>query len=190
MLPWNSAQHSAEDDEERRGFMKSSVRVVVVAVCLISAAMLSSCGGGSSQPSPRLTIAPAALPKGTSETLYSQTLQATGGVAPFTWTVSAGVLPHNVVLSSSATNVVTISGTPDTAAQGLAFSIRVTDSASQTGTQSYTVSILLDPDTLTPSAGPSFSPQVVRRVSAAHAETVTDTGNSAVGNVSASISWS
>src|SRR5258708_10055907 len=166
MLPWNYAQHSAEDDEERRGFMKSSVRVVVVAVCLISAAMLSSCGGGSSQPSPRLTIAPAALPNGTSETPYSQTIQATGGVAPFTWTVSAGVLPHNVVLSSSATNVVTISGTPDTAAQGLAFSISVTDSASQTPPHSYTPSIPLYPHTPTPSPAPSLSPQLVGRVPA------------------------
>jgi hypothetical protein len=169
--------------------MKSSVRVMVVAVCLISAAMLSRCGGGSSQPSPRLTIAPAALPNGTSETPYSQTLQATGGVAPFTWTVSAGALPHNVALSSSATNVVTISGTPDTAAQGLTFTVRVTDSASQSATQSYTVSILLDPDTLTLSpASLSFAPQLTGSVSGAQTETVTNSGTSAVAIASVALS--
>jgi len=71
--------------------MKSVMRLTLVLSCLISVALLSSCSGGSSQQSVQpLTIAPAALPNGTSETPYSQTIQASGGVAPFTWTVSAG----------------------------------------------------------------------------------------------------
>ena len=160
--------------------MKSIGRLMVVVSYLIYVAILSECGGGSSQPTPRLTIGPAALPNGTSETPYRQIIRATGGVAPFTWTVSAGALPHNVALSSSATNVVTIYGTPDTAAQGLAFSIRVKDSASQSATQSYTVSILLDPDSLTLSPGLSFTPQLTGTVSSSQVETVTNTGTSAV----------
>jgi hypothetical protein len=162
--------------------MKSVMRLTVVLSCLISVALLSGCGGGSSQQSvQRLTIAPAALPNGTSETPYSQTVQATGGVGPFTWSVSAGALPHNVALGNSTTNTVTISGTPDTAVQGQAFTVKVTDSASHTASQSYTVSILLEPDTLTLSA-PSltFAPQLVGTLSGTQTETITNTGTSAV----------
>ena len=126
-------------------------------------------------------ITTASVPNGTSEVTYSQTIQATGGVAPFTWTVSVGTLPHNLALSSSATNTVTISGTPDTAAQGVAFTIKVTDSANSSASHSYTVSILLEPDTLTlapPSL--SFTPQLIGAVSGAQAETLSNTGTSAV----------
>ncbi len=164
--------------------MKWVVRSIIVVSCLISAAVISNCGGGSSasqQAIPPLTITTAALPNGTSETPYSQTIQASGGVAPFTWTVSAGALPHNLALSSSVTNTVTISGTPDTAVQGVAFTIKVTDSANQSASQSYAVSILLEPDTLTLSPPSlSFAPQLIGAVSGAQAETVTNTGTSAV----------
>jgi hypothetical protein len=93
--------------------------------------LLSGCGGGLSafqQSSLPLMITTASLPNGISQLTYSQTIQASGGVAPFIWTVNAGMLPHNLVLSSTATNTVTISGTPDTLAQGVAFTIKVTDS--------------------------------------------------------------
>jgi hypothetical protein len=157
------------------------MRLMVVVSCVISVALLSRCGGGSSQQSvQRLTIAPAALPNGTSETPYSQTIQASGGVAPFTWTVSAGALPNNVALSSSTTDTVTISGTPDTAVQGLAFTVKVTDSASQAATQPYTVSILLEPDTLTLSPASLSFAQLVGTSSGAQAEVITNTGTSAV----------
>ncbi len=162
--------------------MKSSARVRDVLACFVLTAVLSTCGGGSPQQSvARLTITTAALPNGTSEMPYSQTIQASGGVAPFTWTVSAGALPHNLAFGSSATNTVTISGTPDTAAQAVAFTIKVTDSANQSASQSYTVSILLEPDTLTlvPSSL-SFIPQLIGTLSGVQAETASNTGTSAV----------
>lgn len=133
--------------------MKSIVRAMIVVSCLISVVMLSGCGAGSSQ---QLLLGPtittASVPNGMLDTPYVETIQASGGVAPFTWTVSAGTLPHNLALSGSTTNTVTISGTPDTAVQGTVFSIKVTDSANQSASQSYTVSVLLEPDpaTLTP----------------------------------------
>jgi hypothetical protein len=152
--------------------MKGYFSLILCGLCL-----LSSCGGGSS-PSP-LTITTASLPNGTSQLLYSQTIQASGGVAPFNWAVSAGTLPHNLALSSTATNTVTVSGTPDTAAQGVAFTIKVTDSANQTATQSYTVSVLLEPDVL--SLAPSslsFGVQLVGTASGVQTETLTNTGTS------------
>lgn len=162
--------------------MKFVSRLMVIVSCLISVVVLSGCGGGPSQPQvQRLTITTAALPNGTSETPYSQSVQATGGVGPFTWTVSTGALPHNVVLSNSTTNAVTISGTPDTAVQGQAFTVKVTDSASHAASQNYTVSILLEPDVITLSApSQTFAPQVVGSVSGTQTDTITNTGTSTV----------
>jgi hypothetical protein len=75
--------------------MKQTVRAAVVASILIAIALFSRCGGGSQQSNPPLTITTASLPNGTAEIPYSQTIQASGGVAPFTWSVT-GALPHNL----------------------------------------------------------------------------------------------
>src|SRR5438309_5874266 len=98
--------------------MKSLIRATAVALSIISMVALSRCGGGPQQ-SPQLAITTASLPNGTSEVAYSQLIQASGGVGPFTWAVSTGALPHNLSLNTSATSTVLISGTPDVAAQGV-----------------------------------------------------------------------
>jgi hypothetical protein len=86
-----------------------------------------------------------------------------------------------VALSRSTTNTVTISGTPDTAAQGVTFTVQVTDSASHSDSQSYTVSILLEPDTVTlTSASLTFAPQLVGTLSGAQTETITNSGTTPV----------
>jgi hypothetical protein len=73
-----------------------------------------------------LAITPITLPAGTVGTAYSQTLQATGGVAPYTWAVTTGTLPAGLGLNSSSG---VISGTPTTAGVGTAaFTVTVTDS--------------------------------------------------------------
>lgn len=157
------------------------MRNCLLPVLLGSCILISGCGGGSSQP-PSLTISTASLPNGTLEIPYSQTIQASGGVAPFTWRVSAGALPQNLTLSSSETNTVTISGTPETAIQAAAFTIGVSDSANQSVTQPYTISIVLEPDTLTLSATSlNFaSPQLTGTRSGAQPEILTNTGSSEV----------
>ena len=155
--------------------MKTYLSLILCGSCL-----LVGCGGGSQRSSPPLTITTASLPNGTAEIPYSQTIQASGGVAPFNWSVT-GALPHNLALGSSNASTAAVSGTPDTAAQGVAFTIKVADSANQSASQSYTISILPEPDTLTltpPSL--SFSPQVIGTVSAGQADTVTNTGPAAV----------
>ncbi len=85
--------------------------------------------------------------------------------------------------SSTAEPMLTISGTPEAVAQAVPFTIEVTDSASQSAAQPYTVSIVLEPDTLTfspPSL--SFLPpqQVIGTASAAQTETLPNTGTSEV----------
>ena len=87
--------------------------------------VLSRCGGGSQLSVPPLTITPASLPNGTLGAPYSQTIQAGGEVAPFNWLVT-GALTHNLQLVPGAGKTATISGTPDTAAQGVEFTIKVT----------------------------------------------------------------
>jgi hypothetical protein len=89
---------------------------------------------------PPLAISTTSLPDGMVGTPYSKTIQATGGVAPFTWIVSAGTLPHNLNLDNSTTSTLTISGTPDRQ-EAVQFTIQVADSANQSATQSYTVNI-------------------------------------------------
>jgi uncharacterized repeat protein (TIGR02543 family) len=54
-----------------------------------------------------LAVTTASLPTGTSGVLYSQSLQGSGGMLPYTWTVSAGSLPNGLTLTTG-----TISGTP------------------------------------------------------------------------------
>ena len=68
---------------------------------------------------------------------YSQTLQASSGTPPFTWSVSSGTLPHNLSLGSASG---TISGTPDQP-QTETFTIQVQDSHGQTASRPYTVTI-------------------------------------------------
>ena len=87
-----------------------------------------------------LAITTSTLPGGTQSAPYSQTVAATGGVPPYTWTVASGSLPAGLTLSASTGK---ISGTPTTPGSS-GFSIQVTDSSAATkakATQAYTVVI-------------------------------------------------
>jgi hypothetical protein len=119
------------------------LRMTRLACALSSLAVLASCGGGSaSTPPPQpLSIATSSLADAFVNFAYTQTIQASGGVPPFTWTVSSGNLPHGVALGGSSTNSVTVSGTSDSAQAALSFTIRVADAANQTAGKSYTITI-------------------------------------------------
>ena len=68
---------------------------------------------------------------------YSQTLAATGGTPPFSWTLDSGALPAGLALNAS-TGAVT--GTP-TSAGTESFTVRVTDSLSQTDTKALSIEV-------------------------------------------------
>lgn len=85
-----------------------------------------------------LSVSTTTLPNGVIGTAYSQTLAATGGTSPYTWTVSSGTLPTDIFLTGS-TGVV--AGTPTVAIIADAVTFEVTDSASNTATQVIDITI-------------------------------------------------
>lgn len=85
-------------------------------------------------------ITTTALPAGNYGSPYTATVAATGGVAPFTWSISAGSLTTGLSVGSSTTNSVTISGTPG-AEVNSNFTIKVTDSTGAAATQSLSIAI-------------------------------------------------
>jgi para-nitrobenzyl esterase len=116
--------------------------------------IIGGCGGGSPNTPPQgPTIVTTSLPDGTIGSSYSQAIQASGGMAPFTWSVTVGSLPHNLALPSSTDNLVTISGTPDRVQSSVAFTVQVTDANGQSGQQSYTVSIQSTPTIVVTQSG-------------------------------------
>jgi uncharacterized protein YhjY with autotransporter beta-barrel domain len=87
-----------------------------------------------------VTVSPATLPNGTVATAYSQTVTASGGVAPYSFAVTAGALPAGLTLSPAGA----LTGTP-TAGGTFNFTITATDSSPFpgpfSGSQAYTVTI-------------------------------------------------
>jgi hypothetical protein len=84
-----------------------------------------------------LTLAPPSLPNGAVAIPYSQTLTASGGSGTgYTFTLSGGSLPAGLHLSSTGALI----GTPTTVGAST-FTVTATDSVSNTGTQTYSLTI-------------------------------------------------
>jgi hypothetical protein len=79
-------------------------------------------------------ITPDNLPPSTQGLPYNQTLTADGGTAPYNFSLSAGMLPGNMNLSSAGV----LSGTPATAG-AFNFTLRATDANGCFGERQYTV---------------------------------------------------
>ena len=90
---------------------------------------------------PVLAIATTSLPVGTQNSPYFGVISATGATGTFTWTLTSGVLPAGLTLSSSTTSSITISGTP-TATGTSKFTMQVTAGSS---TVSQSLSITINP---------------------------------------------
>ncbi|WP_423603363.1 putative Ig domain-containing protein [Sphingomonas sp. MS122] len=124
------------------GFTARSVQILVAA--LFGLILLLAPASAQAQ----VTIAPAVLPGGVVGSAYSTTLTASGGTAPYNYSMTAGTLPPGLALSSGGT----ISGTP-IATGTFNVTIRATDSLGAIGTQAYTITVLAPTIVLSPPAG-------------------------------------
>ena len=81
-----------------------------------------------------LSIVPSALPSSIVGQAFASTLTATGGIPPYSWSVSAGTLPAGVTLGINGV----FSGTPTTAAASN-FTVQVRDTVNATATRDFAV---------------------------------------------------
>jgi uncharacterized protein YhjY with autotransporter beta-barrel domain len=101
---------------------------------------------------PTLSLSPETVQGATAGVTYTQTFVATGGVAPYQYTLSAGTLPAGLTLDTATGQ---LAGTP-TQAGSFDFSVTATDSTAGTAAttvRAYTLAvsapvIVVDPDTL------------------------------------------
>ncbi len=98
-----------------------------------------------------ITVNPATLPNGTVGTPYNQTVTASGGTAPYNFTVPPGTLPTGLGLIASTG---AITGTPTTPGT-YNFTITATDANSNTGNRAYSVTINAAPLTINPTSLPA-----------------------------------
>jgi Putative Ig domain len=94
------------------------------------------------QPSPLSITTPAgSLTGGTTGSSYNVSLQATGGVQPYTWTVTQGQLPSGLTLATLSDGTGSISGTPVLTGTST-FTVELTDSVGSTPqTRSFSIAI-------------------------------------------------
>src|SRR6267154_828838 len=117
--------------------------VTLLALGLLAfAAVFSGCAGSTSETKAHskadpLRVTTTSLGAGTVGSAYSATLQASGGAAPYTWSLSTGTLPVGLGLVASTGE---ISGVPISAAVSF-FTISATDSANDVATKQLSISV-------------------------------------------------
>lgn len=97
---------------------------------------------------PTVALSPGTLPASDPGVAYSQTITASGGVAPYGFALASGTLPAGLTLSSGGA----LSGTP-TEVGTFAITIEATDANGQTGSQGYSLVINAPTLALSPAAG-------------------------------------
>ncbi|WP_169055411.1 putative Ig domain-containing protein [Rhizobium sp. P44RR-XXIV] len=120
---------------------------------------------------PMMSITPSSTPTLTAGTAFSEPFTASGGTAPYSYSLSAGAFPPGLTLAADGT----LSGTP-TVAGVFSFIVRATDSSTGTGAPYTTASTV---HTVTVNApmlalGPATLPGGA--VATAYSETVTASG--------------
>ena len=84
-----------------------------------------------------LLITTLALADGVKDLSYAEQLSASGGVAPYTWSVLSGALPNGIVLNASTGQ---LSGTP-TSSGSSAFTVQVVDNAGTQEAQPLSITV-------------------------------------------------
>ncbi|MFH2068990.1 MAG: Ig domain-containing protein [Candidatus Omnitrophota bacterium] len=109
-----------------------------------NSALLENCGSDSVVSDTQMAIITTSLPAGAAGTAYSQKVQASGGIAPYSWSISAGSLPAGLSLNASTG---AITGTLKIAGASR-FTVRVTDSQNPAENVTKTLSVAVNPPVL------------------------------------------
>lgn len=117
--------------------MKRHSRFLMVLILMGITLFIAGCGDDHDNDTNGFSITTATLPGATVGTAYSQTLTASGGTAPLTWSISTGTLPAGLTLNASTG---AISGTPTTAGTS-DFTAMVTDSSNPAKSATRALSI-------------------------------------------------
>ena len=92
------------------------------------------------QPVPPLGITTTSLPSGTAGNSYSATLAATGGITPYSWSITSGTLPAGLTLNASTG---AITGSPTASASSTALTFQVSDSEKSAQSKTSTLSLTI-----------------------------------------------
>ena len=112
-----------------------SIRITATSVA--DSSVQSSAVATVTSPTPTLTITTQSLPSGTTATNYSAPLMASGGQAPYQWSIASGTLPAGINLDPGTG---TLSGSASTAGT-FSFAVQVADATSQTAQHNYSLLI-------------------------------------------------
>ncbi|MBI5021694.1 MAG: putative Ig domain-containing protein [Ignavibacteriales bacterium] len=119
----------------------------------VTATDLNSCVGSREYTftidCPAITLTPTTLPKDTVGKLYSQTITASGGTSPYSYSITTGTLPTGITLASNGN----LSGTPTVKGQFI-FTVTAIDLNSCVGSRGYTLTIDCPTITLSPTTLP------------------------------------
>ncbi|MGA8672643.1 MAG: putative Ig domain-containing protein [Terracidiphilus sp.] len=146
-----------------------------VAIGLLAALVaLTGCTSTSTDLTSSVTLAitTTSLPTGQVGTVYSTTLAATGGKAPYKWVLTSGALPAGLTLNPSTG---AITGTPTETASATVLTVTVTDSSIPAQSKSVSLSL-----TVSSSAPPALAISTTSlpsgQVGTAYAATLAATG--------------
>jgi N-acetylneuraminic acid mutarotase len=117
-----------------------------VVVCSTSCGVTVKSNAYTYQQFPTITTSNS-LPSGILGMAYNQALTASGGVTPYTWSITSGSLPPGLNLSIDGV----ISGTPTLATTG-SFTAQVTGNDGLFSTKAFTLTIIAGPPTITTSS--------------------------------------
>jgi len=152
------------------------VQVLGVFLVLVCAANWIACGGGNSfglgTSNSDLQIATTGIANAEVGVAYTATATVTGGTAPYTFSVTSGVVPNGLTITSSG-QTASLTGTPTTSGTSN-FTLHVTDAANKTGDALVQIQVF---PTLTLAAGAVKNGEV----GAAFADVVTPTGGPGTG---------
>lgn len=124
-----------------RSFVGRGALAVLVLSLLLPCAGCGRSSGGDHGGVPPVVIATQSLPDALEGAPYAFALTASGGLSPYTWSVTAGVLPAGITLDS----VGNLSGTP-TASGGFNFNVEVSDSQPTPATDTASLNLTVIPE--------------------------------------------